>query len=194
MKRVLGLGLLVLGVVGWGPARPAARAGDQEDARKGTVVEIDDLKSQAPADWESVKTTDDMRVYQFRIPPVKGDKRDADLVIFYFGGQGGTPADNVKRWKAMFDPPRGKTIDDVSKVTKMKVGSVDVTYLDVHGTYKEKFPPFAPNAKVTERPDYRMLAVVFESPKGPYFFRLVGPAKTVGEHKKGFDEWLKGFK
>ncbi|HEV3263392.1 MAG TPA: hypothetical protein VG013_41540 [Gemmataceae bacterium] len=192
MKRVLGLGLLVLGVVGWGLGRPCACADD--DAKKDTVVEIDDLKSRAPADWEPVKTTSDLRVYQFRIAPAKGDKRDAEFVIFYFGGQGGTAADNVKRWKGMFNPPRGKTIDDVSKVAKMKAGSVDMTYLDVHGTYKEKFPPFAPNAKVTERPDYRMLAVVFESPKGPYFFRLVGPARTVGQHKKGFDDWLKGFK
>jgi hypothetical protein len=76
----------------------------------------------------------------------------------------------------------------------MKVGQVPVTYLDIHGTYKYKKAPFVPDARAELRPHYRMLAVVFESSKGPYFFRLVGPEKTVKENKKGFDDWLKGFK
>jgi hypothetical protein len=125
---------------------------------------------------------------------VEGDKNDAEFVIFSFGpGQGGSAAENVKRWKGFFIPPDGKSIDDVSKVTKMKVGDVDVTYLDVQGTYKYKERPFDPNAKEELRPDYRMLGVVFEGKK-TYFFRLVGPAKTITHHKKGFEDWLKGFK
>src|SRR5262249_27368179 len=99
-----------------------------------------------------------------------------------------------KRWQGMFEAPEGKKIDDVSKVEKMKVGDVDVTYLDVQGIYLYKFPPFDPNAKVQRKPDYRRLGVVFASKNGPYFITLTGPAKTVAEHKKGFDEWLKGFK
>jgi hypothetical protein len=39
-----------------------------------------------------------------------------------------------------------------------------------------------------------MLAVQFEGPDNPYHIKLTGPAKTVDEAKKGFDEWLKGFK
>jgi hypothetical protein len=39
-----------------------------------------------------------------------------------------------------------------------------------------------------------MLAVYWDSKGGPYFFRLVGPARTVEHYKKGFDEWLMGFK
>jgi hypothetical protein len=74
------------------------------------------------------------------------------------------------------------------------VGSVPVTYLDVNGTYLSKFPPFDPNAQVTPRPNWRMIGVIFESEKGPYFIRLIGPADTVAYHKKGFDEWLRGFK
>ena len=48
--------------------------------------------------------------------------------------------------------------------------------------------------EVTLKPDYKMVGVIFDCPKGPYYVRLVGPAKTVGEYKKGFDEWLKAFK
>jgi hypothetical protein len=44
------------------------------------------------------------------------------------------------------------------------------------------------------RPNHRMLAVVMESPKGNYFLKLVGPAKTIEQNKKDFDNWLKTFK
>jgi hypothetical protein len=39
-----------------------------------------------------------------------------------------------------------------------------------------------------------MLAAVLESPRGNYFIRLVGPAKTIEHSKKEFDGWLKAFK
>jgi hypothetical protein len=162
---------------------------------KGVVVEIDGLKSRAPADWKEEAPSNKLRAFQFRIPRAKGDKEDAELVIFFFGpGGGGGVEDNIKRWKGLFTPPEGKKIDDVSKVEKMKVGDVPVTYLDVSGTYLFKARPFDPNDKGEKRPDYRLLGVVFESPKGPYFFRCVGPAKTIEANKKDFDNWLKGFK
>lgn len=193
MKRALGWMLVVGAALAWGssPAQNAAGAAD----KKGTEVSLDSLQSRTPADWKEEAASNKMRAYQFSLPHAKGDDSDAELVIFYFGpGGGGSAADNVKRWKGMFTPPEGKTIDDVAKVEKLKVAGADVTYLDVHGTYRFKFPPFAPNAKEQLKPNYELLGVVFESPKGPYFIRLVGPVKTVEEHKKGFEEWVKGFK
>ena len=162
---------------------------------QGTVVELDGLKSEAPAGWKMGKADNKFRAYQFSIPKADGDKEDAELVIFYFGpGSGGGVEDNVKRWKGMFQGAGGKDVDDAAKVEKLKVGDVPVTYLDVKGTYLSKFPPFAPNAKVTRKDNYRLLGVVFESKDGPYFFRLVGPERTVGENKAAFERWVKNFK
>jgi len=173
----------------------AMRADEKKDETKEIVIEIDGLKSTAPADWKSEKVTAKFRTHHFRIPHVADDKTDAELTIFFFGtGSGGSADDNVKRWKGFFIPPEGKKIEDVSKVENFKVGNVDVTYLDVQGTYKFKERPFDPTSKEELRPDYRMLGVVFESPKGPYFFRMVGPAKTVKQNKKAFEDWVKGFK
>jgi hypothetical protein len=189
MRRSLCM-LLAVGVL----TGMAVGADDKKDG-KGTVVGLDGLSSRTPADWKEETATSKMRAHQFRIPRAKDDKEDAELVIFYFGpGGGGGVEDNIKRWKGFFTPPAGKSIDDVSKVDKFKVGAVPVTSLDVHGTYLMKTRPFDPSDKGEKRPDYRMLGAVFESPKGPYFIRLVGPAKTVEQHKKGFDNWLKGFK
>jgi hypothetical protein len=193
MKRTLVWLLPALGFLAWDLAR--AGADDQSREKKGTVVKLDGLQSRTPADWVEEKPTSNLRKYQFKIPRVKDEKMDAEVVIFSFGaGQGGSAAENIKRWKGFFIPPQGKTIDDVAKVTKMKVGGADVTYLDVQGTYKFKERPFDPSSKEELRPDSRMLGVVFESQGGPFFIRLVGPAKTVAQHKTGFDQWLKEFK
>lgn len=169
--------------------------GGQALADAGQTIEIDGLKSSVPAAWKPVETDGKMRVLQYRIPRAAGDKADAEFIVFYFGpGGGGGVAENIKRWKGMFLAPEGKSIDDVSKVDKFKVGDVEITYLDVHGTFKYKRAPFIPDEQAELRPDHRMLAVVFDSPRGPYFLRFVGPANTVGQNKKAFDEMLKGFK
>lgn len=149
-------------------------------------VNIDGLSSPVPAGWKEVPTTSQLRFKQFTVPKVGDDKLDGELIIFFFGtGSGGGVSANLTRWKGMFENAK-------DKVDEFKVGEVKVTYLDIGGTYLYKPMPMAPKAE--PRPSHRMLAVVFESPKGPYYIRFVGPEKTITENKKGFDEWLKNFK
>lgn len=188
MKRLPGITLCCALIMGLGTA---ANGGG-----KGTLVEIDDgLKSTAPESWVLQKPDNKFRIWQFSVPAAGGDKKDAELIVFYFGpGSGGTAKANIERWKGQFEPPQGKSIDDVSKVSEKKIGDTPITYVDINGTYLYKFPPFAPNAKVTPMPDYRRLAVVFDSKKGPYFITLTGPAKTVEANRTSFDNWLAGFK
>ena len=183
MKRISGLFLAAALLVG-----PAVGGG------KNTVT-LDGFKSEAPSGWKAQEPSNKFRAYQFTVAKAGGDKEDAELVIFYFGaGSGGGVEENLKRWKGMFLPAEGKTIEEVSKVEKHKVADVEVTYLDVKGTYLHKFPPFDPNAKITKKENYRRLGVVFASENGPYFITLTGPGKTVEAQKKAFDDWLKGFK
>jgi hypothetical protein len=183
----VGLGIAILSccLLGGSP-----RAGAEE--KKGAVVDFDGLKSAAPVDWKEEEPSTKMRYKQFRLPKVGEDKADAELQIFR--GFGGSAKENVKRWKGQFLPPEGKKIDDVAKVSEMKVAGADVTYLDVNGVYLFKARPIDPDEKAERRPGYRMLAVHFEGPKNIYHIKLVGPAKTIEHYKKGFDEWLKAFK
>jgi hypothetical protein len=190
MKRAGWLMTVGCAVLGFGAGGMALRGADA----KGTVVDLDGLKSRTPANWVAQKPDNKLRVAQFRVPHVDNDKQDAEVVIFHFGGQGGGIEANLSRWKGMFFPPRGKTIEEVSKVEKMKAGDVPITYLDVHGTYKYKKAPFVPDSQAELRPDYRMLTTYFDSKGGPYFIRMVGPQATVAQNKKGFDEWLTNFK
>jgi hypothetical protein len=157
-------------------------------------VEIAGMKSKAPDTWKEEEPSSKMRLTQFKLPKADGDKEDAELAVFYFpGGSGGVEA-NLERQVKKFKPPEGK--DKVeSKVEKIKVGKYEATYQDVQGTFLSKFPPFAPDAKVTEKTNYRQLYVILTPPeKGDFYMTLLGPAKTVEKHKKDFEEFLKNFK
>jgi hypothetical protein len=188
MKRAWCLGLLGCAAL---LCAAGLRADDKKDDGKGAIVDLGGMKSRAPAEWKEEEVTNRMRLQQFKLPKVKDDAQDAEIVIFNLGG---TAEANIDRWKKMFVPPEGKSLDDVAKVTKMDVGDAKMTYLDVSGTYRFKERPFDPNSKEESRPHSRMLGVIVETPKSQFQIRLVGPAATVENYKKGFDEFLKNFK
>jgi hypothetical protein len=183
------MGWLVVLAFGAAACSPASDA--KPDDAKGTEVDLDGLKAMTPASWKKEDPSNKLRWMQFRVPHAKDDKDDADLAISK--GLGGGADSNVERWKGQFTPPEGKKIDDVAKTEEIKIGGLKATYLDVQGTYKYRDPTNI-MGKTELRPDYRMLAVYYDGKDNTFTFKLVGPAKTVEEAKKGFDEWLKAFK
>ena len=183
MRRTLFLAGLTLAALAH-----AAVGGDA----KGTPVDLDGMTSKAPATWTKEAPSNRMRYAQFKVPKAKDDKEDAELVIFK--GLGGSSKANIDRWKKQFVPPAGKKIDDVSKVTEIKIGGLPATMLDVSGTFNYNPAPFNPRSKTEARPNYRMIAIHFEGPKEIYHIKLTGPAKTIEAAKKDFDAWLQGFK
>lgn len=160
-------------------------------ADEGVTVGIDGLSSKTPKDWKEKQPSNRMQFKVFTLPKAEGDDADATLTVFFFGpGGGGGVKENIERWKKMF-----KTAEaDETKPDEFKVGDVKVTRVDLKGTYLFKAQPFNPDSPTEEKANHRMIGVVFESPNGPYFMRLVGPEKTVAKHAKGFEEWLKNFK
>jgi hypothetical protein len=185
MKRAWGLAVLAAGLV-FAVERGAAA----DEKKEGPVVEIDGLKAAVPGDWKEEKPKNLLRWKTFKLPKAKDDKADAELALFQ--DLGGTPEENVKRWKAKFKPPEDKTIDDVSKVSKFKIGSKEATYFEVYGTYIDK--PFPMATKFELRPDYRMIAIQYDGDAHTYHMLLIGPAATIEAHKKEFDGWLKALK
>jgi hypothetical protein len=163
-------------------------------APAGSSVTLDGRTSVAPAAWREV-SPGPMRPKQFVIAAQKGDPRDAEVMVFHFGsGQGGSAADNITRWKSMFEPPQGQTIDRATHVQTFAAGGFKITYLDVHGTYLYRPRPADTSIEPERRPSHRMLAAALEgTDNGPFFVRFVGPEKTVGAHKAEFDAWLKAF-
>jgi hypothetical protein len=183
MKRTLGLMLMCCVIT-------ACNGGDG----KGTVVDLGGLKSTTPAEWKKEKPASSLRLLQFSVPHADGDMSDAELVVFYFGkGGGGGMEENIKRWKQKFVAPKGKTIDDVTKIDKFKVSDREVVLVDIRGTYLFQAPSKG-DAKKEQRPDHRMLAVILDTAEGAHFITLIGPARTMERHEKAFVDWIKNFK
>lgn len=190
MIRLVYVPLFAAVLLGFTQLAGAQKADAKKDL-KDPVVVLDEVKSKAPQSWVREKPANLLRAYQFRVPKVKEDAADAELSI---QDARGSIEENIKRRKAEFTPPEGKKIDDVFKVEKLKIGKANATVMDVSGTYLYKERPQAPDSSAVPKPDYRMIAVVFDTKDGSYFIRLIGPEKTVAHHQKGFEEWLKAFK
>ena len=96
--------------------------------KKGATVNMDGYTSATPAGWVSEEPSNFLRLAQFRLAKAAGTEEGAELVIFK--GITGSAKANVARWKDQFRPPEGKKIDEVSKVTDIKIGDLDATMLD----------------------------------------------------------------
>lgn len=160
-----------------GPPRDIEVSGEMVEAN------VRGLGLSVPKEWEKGTPTSSMRAAQWVMP---GPGGDGELVVYRFpGGAGGVQA-NIDRWKGQFTPPEGKTIDDVSTVETMDgEGGVKTTLVDVTGTYVAAVMPGA-DAKHNEN-DYRMFAAAVEGSGDPFYFKAVGPAKTM-------ELWLEPFK
>ena len=138
-----------------------------------------------PAGWTDRPPASPMRVAEFVVPKASGDAEDGELIVYYFGGTGGTVEANLQRWTTQFQ----STAAPVR--TTATVNGLQLTNLDVSGTYVAEVRPGA-----TERhnkPDFRMRASVVETPRGPYFIKLTGPAATIDGASAAFDQFLKSL-
>jgi hypothetical protein len=151
-----------------------------------------DVSYKVPEGWTVEKPTSEMRVAQYKLPKAAGDAEDALLVVFYFGsGQGGTTQANIDRWVNQVNQPDGSSSKDKAKTETMTVNGLQVSTVDVKGTYsggmsQDSTPKDANSI-------YRLRGAVIETPKGSYFVKLTGPEKTVEHWDQAFNDYIKSF-
>ena len=151
-----------------------------------------ELRFKAPEGWGIEKTSSAMRVAQYKLPRIEGDKDDASLVLYYFGAsQGGTAQANIDRWIGQIQQPDGSSSKDKAKTETMTVNGLKVTTVDVIGTYTAEMAPGSGSFHNDE--NYRLRAAVIETPKGNYFVKLAGPAKTIARWDQAYSDYLKSF-
>ena len=146
----------------------------------------------APQGWQQGKPGSPMRVAEFTLPRAEGDAEDAQLVLYFFGGQGGSVDANIQRWVAQMQQADGTPSSAVAKKQSRKVNGLAVTLVDVSGTYIAETAPGA-----TERhnkPRFRLRAGVIETAQGPYFVKLIGPEKTVTRWDHAYDQFVGSLK
>ena len=143
------------------------------------------LRFDAPPEWLVQAPSSTMRVAEFLLPRLEGDVEDGELVVFYFGGGGGTVEANLERWTNQMLQPDGTPSAEVATTTSFLVGDLPVTLLDVPGTFAAEVRPGS--RMHYYKPDFRLLAAVVETPAGPYFFKLTGPDRTVRRWADSFE-------
>jgi hypothetical protein len=151
-----------------------------------------ELHFKVPEGWVSENPTSAMRIAQYKLPKVEGDPEDALLVLYYFGAQqGGAVQANIDRWIGQMQQPDGSASKDKAKTENLTVNGLKVTTVDVSGTFTAEMMPGAGDHR--NNTDYRLRAAVIETPKGSYFPKLVGPAKTVARWDQAFNDYVKSF-
>ena len=143
--------------------------------------ETTSLAWRAPPRWEQVPNTSAMRLATYRVPRAAGDPVDAELSITRAGGSVDA---NVERWIGQFDPAGQKT----AKRSTRRVGPLEVHMVEVQGTYSGGMGKNAPSGS-----GWALLGAIVSTPDMPYFFKLVGPAKSVMAAHAELDDMVAGF-
>lgn len=152
-------------------------------------VQAQSLQFATPKGWTAQPTSSPMRVAQYVLPREASDKEDGELVVYYFGGQGGSIDANLDRWLGQMQQADGRPSKSVAKTEKLSVNGLALTVLDVTGRYVAEVAPGSPAKH--DKPGFRLKAAVIETPAGPYFVKLTGPSRTVARWDAAFSGFLK---
>lgn len=197
--KLTGVGLMLLVVGGCSdlepleppsssPSAPSSAPSSAGSIPASASVLAAGIEFQAPDGWIQEVPSSTMRLAQYRIPGGDGDQADSEMVVFHFGGGGGSVQANLDRWVGQFTTVEGGPVSDQVRISEREGQGVDITMVDVRGTYHESRGPMM--AETTARPGYRMLAAVVEGTGGPWFFKLTGPENTVSQSEDRFRSLL----
>lgn len=173
----------------------AACGQKQEPAERGETApssEISTLVWTAPDGWTEEPPASGMRLKQYRLEKAEGDTEDAVCYVSHFPGSGGSVEANLLRWYQQFAQPDGRPTEAVAKVNKAEYHGLQQTTVDVSGTFQQSTTTMGPTGD--DKPGYRMLGAIVESPGGSWFVKLIGPERTVARWETSFYEFMKTFR
>jgi hypothetical protein len=136
------------------------------------------IKWSVPGAWSDLPGSS-MRVATYKVPGPKGAEA-GEVAVFFFGpGRGGSVDANVERWSRQFEgTPKPER-------SQKRVNGLAITMVRLAGTYLAPGGPMMQSQG--KRSDFRLLGVIVEAPEGLVFFKLTGPAATVGAAQADFD-------
>jgi hypothetical protein len=162
-----------------GCGKKQQQPGEQSALLGETKGSVAGVQWTVPKRW-SEQGARQMRAATYTVPAAEGDPEPAECAVFYFGNsQGGSVDANIDRWVGQFEtgvPPAR---------SESEVNGMRVTLVQIAGTYLSPAGPMMQSQGKKE--NFRLLGAIAEGPQGSVFFKLTGPAKTVGECEKEFD-------
>jgi hypothetical protein len=139
-------------------------------ATEGTVV------YQPPAEW---------------IKEGQGGAADAELGVFVFPGSGGAVQANIDRWVNQFTQPDGSASNEKAEISKIDNHGLQSTLVYVTGTYMKGAMGGPMSGTEEELPGYAMMAAIVETSGDPWFFKAVGPQRTIDYWRPSFETFIK---
>lgn len=135
-----------------------------------------DIAWDVPAKWTTAPNPSPMRKATYKTPKAAGDTDEPEVSVSQAGGDVDS---NVARWSAQLGAKDAKR-------TKVKVGSYNVTIVEVGGTFQGGGMPGTPAA--APKPHWALLGAIVEGVEPPYFFKMTGPEKSVAAARGDFDK------
>ena len=165
---------------------PALDDPPKQADQKTQTIDTAGIQFEVLESWSTQTPTSQMRKAQIHIPAVEGDQEPAELVLFVFPGGAGSVEANIERWRNQFTDENG----DHPKVetTKIKGQNVEVTRVEAAGSFKDPFAPGGPHAS------YRLYGAIVTTDNAGYFFKMVGPQKTMKQSAEAFNKMLTTIK
>jgi hypothetical protein len=146
------------------------------------------LQFNASQDWIKIQTESSIHLAHFILPRAESDIEDAELIVYYFGVNGSGVELSLEHWTNQMLQPDGRPSPDVATTTSFEVSNMVVTVLDVPGIYAAEVKQ---GSKMRHyKREFRLKAAVVESPAGPFFFKLIGPDRTVIHWETAFSYLL----
>ncbi|HSQ66014.1 MAG TPA: hypothetical protein VLM85_22485 [Polyangiaceae bacterium] len=159
-----------------GNSAPAARSAEST-AR--TEASPGDVTWTKPSGWSAEPNATGMRKATYKVPRASGDADDATVSVIQAGG---TVDANVERWYGQFQGVHDQ------KRTQLRVGPLRVTVVEAHGTYTGGGVMVGESP--APKPGWSMLGAIVEIAPQPYFFKMLGPEKTVSAARGDFQALL----
>lgn len=138
------------------------------------------LAWKVPSRWQVVPNPSTMRLATYRIPHAAGDSEDPEMAVSQAGGSIDA---NVDRWIGQFGPDAKST----AKRTTKKIAGMDVTIVEVEGTYAGGMSMKADRGPLES---WALLGAIVATPGMPHFFKMTGPAKSVRAARAELDELI----
>ncbi|MCX6828846.1 MAG: hypothetical protein NT002_06135 [candidate division Zixibacteria bacterium] len=159
----------------------------------GRPVTVAGVTFRPPSAWKDLGPGG-MRQANYTLGPLEGEKDSATMAVFYFGAtQGGSVNENIERWISQISLPDGGDSHKAVVQNDFNVDGMPVHLVELAGTYQASARGMMGGATESKE-NYRMAAVVLETPEGNLFFKLTGPDYTARTMIGQFRAMLKEIK
>jgi hypothetical protein len=159
----------------------------------GRPVTIAGVTFQPPSKWKDLGPGG-MRQANYTLGPLEGEEDSATMAVFYFGAtQGGKVNENIERWINQMSLPDGSDPHKAVVRNDFIIDGMPAHLVELAGTYHSS-PRGMMGGETVPKENYRLAAVVLETPEGSLFFKLTGPDHTARTMIEQFKALLKEIK